>query len=238
MNGRLVTALGAFFGAGLVLAVPFGLESVVHARESDNQELSAALTSVQSARGLVRERQEKKDALLQRYARRAPPLAGFLEQAAQLQKLEVENSDDRPEVPHGKRYVERSTTVHLKKSGLLPIVKFLEALEKSGYPIEVSHLALRKRLGEADSYNVEVGVTAYDRADAPPAAAPALPVPVPAFPPLGAPLSASSGALGMTAPGPATSPVAPGLAASSPAASSSSEPAAGSAAPSSSPRSR
>ncbi len=171
---RLVNGLGILLGCGLVLAVPIGLESVVHAREADNQELAAALTAVQDARAQVREHQEKKAALLQRYARKAPPLAGFLEQAAQVEKLEVENSDDRPEVPHGKRYVERSTNVHLKKAGLLPIVKFLEALEKSGYPIEVSRLALRKRLGEADSYDVEVGVTAYDRADATPA-----PVPMP-----------------------------------------------------------
>ena len=88
----------------------------------------------------MRERQEKKEALLQRYAKKAPPLAGFVEQAAQAEKLEVTNTVDRPEVPHGKRYGERSTTVHLKKAGLLPISKFLEALEKSGFPVEVSRL--------------------------------------------------------------------------------------------------
>jgi len=188
---RLVSALGVVFGVGLVLAVPIGLESIVHAREADNQELAAALAAVQEARGQVRERQEKKEALLQRYARKAPPLAGFLEQAAQVQKLEVENSDDRPAIPHGKRYTERSTNVHLKKSGLLPIVKFLETIEKSGYPIEVSRLVLRKRLGENDMYDVEVGVTAYDRADA--VAAP-VPMPVPLLPTLPGIGSASSGA--------------------------------------------
>jgi general secretion pathway protein M len=171
---RLVNVLGIFFAVALVLAIPVGLETVVHAREADNQELAAALSAVQEARGPVRDRQEKKEALLRRYAKKAPPLAGFLEQAAAVDKLEVENSDDRPDVPHGKRYVERSTTVRLKKASLLPIVKFLEAIEKSGYPLEVSRLALRKRLGEPDSYDVEVGVTAYDRADA--VSAPASPL--------------------------------------------------------------
>jgi general secretion pathway protein M len=203
---RLVSAAGVFFGVVLVLAVPIGLESVVHARESDDQELAAALTAVQEARGQVRERQEKKEALLSRYARKAPPLAGFLEQAAQIEKLEVENSDDRPEVPHGKRYVERSTNVHLKKSGLLPIVKFLEAIEKSGYPMEVSRLSLRKRSGENDSYDVEVGVTAYDRADATPAPVP-MPIPVPPFAGFGS-ATAAPGLL-PAAPAPGL-PVAPG----------------------------
>lgn len=165
---RLVTILGAVLIGFLILGIPVGLESIVHARESDNQELYAALTSVQGARGQVRERQEKKEALVTRYAKKAPPLAGFLEQAAHEQKLEVTDSVDRPDVPHGKRYSERSTTVHLKKAGLLPISKFLETIEKSGFPIEVSRFALRKRAGENDSYDVEVGISAYDRSDATP----------------------------------------------------------------------
>ena len=169
---RLVTVLGTVLGVLVVLAVPVGLESVVHARESDNQDLYAALTAVQDARGQVHDRREKKEALLQRYAKKAPALAGFIEQAAQHEKLDVTDSVDRPEVPHGKRYAERSTTVHLKKASLLPISKFLEALEKSGFPIEVSRLTLRKRSGEPDSYDVEVGVSAYDRIDATPAPPP------------------------------------------------------------------
>jgi general secretion pathway protein M len=175
---RLVTVLGGFVLASLVLAVPVGLESVVHARESDNHELAAALVAVQEARTLVRERQDRKESIVRRYAKKAPPLAGFIEQAAQHDKLEVTDSVDRPEVPHGKKYVERGSTVHLKKAGLLPIAKFLEALEKSGHPLEVSRLTLRKRLGETDSYDVEVGVSAYDRIDSlPPPPSPAASAP-------------------------------------------------------------
>jgi len=173
---RLVTVLGSVVFVFAILAIPVGLESIVHAREADNQDLYAALTGVQAARQQVRERQEKKEALVTRYAKKAPALAGFLEQSAHEHKLEVTDSVDRPDVPHGKRYSERSTTVHLKKAGLLPIAKFLETIEKSGYPIEVSRLALRKRTGDPDSYDVEVGVSAYDRSDAPPAS----PIPAPA----------------------------------------------------------
>ena len=162
---RLVSALGVFLGIALVLGVPVGLESVVHAREADNQELYAALTSVQDARGQVKERKEKKEMLLSRYAKKAPALAGFLEQAAQHEKLELMDTDKRPDLPHGKRYVERSTAIHLKKAGLIPIAKFLEAIEKSGFPVEISNLTMRRRLGELDTYDVQVGVSAYDRSD-------------------------------------------------------------------------
>ena len=54
---------------------------------------------------------------------------------------------------------------------MLPIAKFLEAIEKSDYPVALSRLNIRKRAGEPDSYDVEVGVSAFDRTEPAPAAA-------------------------------------------------------------------
>ena len=164
---RLLAALGFAGAVLLVLAVPFGLEAVVHSERADNDELRQALADVQDARGRVRERQARKDAITQRYARKAPPLAGYLEQAARQQKLEVTDSTPLPDVPHGKRYTEHATNVHLKKTGMLPLARFLESIENSGYPVAVTRLNVRKRSGENDSYDVEVGVSSYDRTEAP-----------------------------------------------------------------------
>jgi general secretion pathway protein M len=172
---RLLSALAVIFGVLLLLGIPVGLASLVHSRESDNDELYAAINAVQGARGQVRDRQAKKDAIVTRYEKRAPPLAGLIQQTGKQQKLEVSESQDRPEVPHGKRYTERTTSAHLKKAGMYAIAKFLESLEKSGYPIDVSHLNIRKRSGEPDSFDVEVGVSAYDRSEAPVPAASASP---------------------------------------------------------------
>ena len=170
MNARERRLLGIVGLAALVvmiLAVPFALEAVVRSRTADNDELRQALSDVQEARGRVRERQAKKDAIALRYAKRAPSLAGYLEQEARQQKLEVTDSTPLPDVPHGKRYVEHGTDIHLKKTGMLPLARFLESIEKSGYPLAVTRLNLRKRSGEPDSYDVEVGVSSYDRSEAP-----------------------------------------------------------------------
>jgi general secretion pathway protein M len=164
---RLLSLLGAGAAALLVLAVPFGVEAVVHSAHSDNDELRQALADVQDARGRVKERQARKEAISVRYAHRAPSLAGYLEQAARQQKLEITEATPQPDVPHGKRYVEHATNVHLKKTGMLPLARFLESLEKSSYPVAVTRLDLRKRSGEPDSYDVEVGVSAYDRNEVP-----------------------------------------------------------------------
>ena len=166
---RLLGVIGLVGGAVLVLLLPFALEAVVHSASSDNDELRQALADVQEARGRVRERQAKKDAIAVRYAKKASSLAGYLDDEARAQKLEVTDSTPLPDVPHGKRYVEHGTNIHLKKTGMLPLAKFLESIERSGYPIAVTRLNIRKRSGENNSYDVEVGVSSYDRTEAPPA---------------------------------------------------------------------
>ncbi|HLK37123.1 MAG TPA: hypothetical protein VKU41_10265 [Polyangiaceae bacterium] len=169
---KLLSIMGFVGAIVLVLAVPFGMEAIVHSQRSDNDDLRQALADVQDARVRVRERQAKKDAIAARYGRKAPSLAGYLEQTARQQKLEVTESTPLPDVPHGKRYVEHGTNVHLKKTGMLPFARFLEAIEKSGYPLAVTRLNVRKRSGENDAYDVEVGVSSYDRVEAPPAGSP------------------------------------------------------------------
>ncbi len=171
---RLLSVLAFVGGVVLLLAVPFALEAFVRVSASENDELRQALSDVQDARTRVRERQAKKDAVAARYAKKAPALAGYLEKMAHTQKLDVPDSTPLPDVPHGKRYVEHGTTIHVKKAGMLPMSKFLESIEQSGFPVMVSRLSIRKRSAEPDSYDVEVGVSSYDRSEpAPSAPAPA-----------------------------------------------------------------
>lgn len=151
--------------------MPIGLEAFIHSGRTDNDDLQQALSDVQDARVRVRERQAKKDAIALRYAKKAPALAGYLEQTARQEKLEVTESTPLPDVPHGKRYVEHGSNVRLKKTGMLALARFLEDIEKSGFPVTVSRLNLRKRSGENDSYDVEAAVSSFDRVEvtAPPA---------------------------------------------------------------------
>ncbi|MFO0678756.1 MAG: hypothetical protein U0169_19645 [Polyangiaceae bacterium] len=161
-NRNLLLLLG-LLGAVLFVLLPVGLQTLVFLRKSESDDLRRVLAEVQDARGQVRDRKERKDQVVARYAKRAPPLAGFIEQTATAEKLAVSDSVDRPDVQHGKRYTERNTVIHLKKSGMLHVAKFMEAIEKSGYPVSVARLNLRRRMGEADSYDLEVGVSAFDR---------------------------------------------------------------------------
>jgi general secretion pathway protein M len=166
MNARERRLLGVLGFAGailLLLAIPFGLEAIVRSRLSGNDDLRQAISDVQDSRDRVRQRQVRKDTIVQRYGKKAPALGGFLEQTARAQKIEITDQTPLPDVPHGKRYDEHGTNVRLKKTGMLALSRFLETLEKSGYPVSISRLDVRKRSGEADAYDVEVGVSSFDR---------------------------------------------------------------------------
>lgn len=162
---RLVMGLGAVLVAMLLLLVPYGISSMTRGRRAANKELRDAISRVQASKAMVRARKEKREEVAARYAKKAPKLAGFLEQTAKEQKIEVPESQDKPEVPIGKRYVERATVVRLRRVAGLPLLRFLEKIEGSGYPVAVTRLNVRRRTGDKDSYDVELGVSAYDRND-------------------------------------------------------------------------
>ncbi|HVY48698.1 MAG TPA: type II secretion system protein GspM [Minicystis sp.] len=160
---RLLTILGGILGAALFLLLPIGIWSMVSSRRSDNEDLRALIDQIYDTKSQVAERRAKHDALLARYAKPAPPLAGFLDEIAKAQGITAAESQDRPEAPHGKRYGERLTVVKMHKVSLLPLVKMLEKIEQSGYPVAVTKLSIKPRTGEPDSYEVELGVSAFDR---------------------------------------------------------------------------
>ena len=164
---RLLNGLLLGLGVLVVLLLPIGLTAVVHGKRSDNQALRDATDSIADNLEAIQRAQLEKAATLERYAKPAPPLAPFLAGLATETGVEIPESQDRQAIPHGKRYMERSTKFSLHKVGLLKLLKFMERIEQSGNPIIISSLNIRKRLDPADQYDVEMSVSAFDRSNAP-----------------------------------------------------------------------
>ena len=160
---RLLGILTGLVVALLVLAVPMYAWSAVREARDSNDQVRDLISDIYKARMGVGELRAKQEALLARYAKPAPALAGFIEDAAKQNNITVADAQDKPEVPHGKKYTERITVVKLHKVGMLNLVKLLEKIEQSGHPLAISRLNIRPRSGEPDSYEVELGVSAYDR---------------------------------------------------------------------------
>jgi general secretion pathway protein M len=159
----LLGILGAVFGFMVFLAVPIGIAATVHSQASTNDALREAIASIEDAREAVQKAKAQRDAVTQRYAQPAPPLASFLSKAAGEAQLDIPESQDRQAVPHGKRYSERSTKITLRKVGMLKLVRLMEKIETSGHPVAISSLDIRKRASEPDSFDVDMVVSAFDR---------------------------------------------------------------------------
>ena len=173
---RLLTIFGGILGVGIFLAAPIGVITMMSSKRGENDDIRTLVESIYDARSTINERKAKRDALLARYAKPTPPLAGFIEEASKANNIGAAESQDRPETPHGKRYTERMTVVKMHKVGMLNLAKMLEKIEQSGHPIAITKLNIKPRVGEPDSYEVELGVSSFERKpDAPSGAGSASP---------------------------------------------------------------
>jgi len=147
----------------VLILMPLGTRALLKSREEQSDQLRSAIDELIASQPALVKADAAREAVLARYARQAPPLAGFLDAKARESGIEIPESQDRPTVPHGKRYEERAISIQLRKVGLANFSKMLEKIEQAGYPIVISKLDIRKRLAEPDSYDVELVVSAYDR---------------------------------------------------------------------------
>lgn len=160
---RLLGILVLVFVGLSIVAVPVGLAALLGSKQTDNDEIRSAIQEIQASREALRKRAAERERVLERYAHPAPPLAGFLDKLAKENGIEIPESQDRANVPHGKKYEERSTKIVLRRLGMLNLVKFMERVEQAGHPVSISRLNIRKRGTELDSYDVEMVVSAFDR---------------------------------------------------------------------------
>src|SRR5690242_1208250 len=84
---RLLTILGGILGALIFLGAPIGVIAMVSSKRADNDDLRALVESIYDARSTINERKAKHDALLARYAKTSPPLAGFIEDASKTNNI-------------------------------------------------------------------------------------------------------------------------------------------------------
>src|SRR5256885_14762226 len=78
---RLMSALGVVFAAFLLFLVPLVVSLTLSSRRETNKALRDATFNIKNSREEIQRRQEKRDAIVARYANRAPPLANLLEKA-------------------------------------------------------------------------------------------------------------------------------------------------------------
>lgn len=160
---RLLGILAIVAAVVAMLLIPLVVSALLSDESEAHERLVEAIERLENEGDTVRERKAEKEALLARYENPAPALAGFLDKAAQASGVAIPEMKDQSPVSHGKRYEERSTSISLRKVGLVALVKFMERVSGGTEPISITKLNVRKRGAEPDAYDVQMTVSAYHR---------------------------------------------------------------------------
>jgi general secretion pathway protein M len=116
----------------------------------------------------LKEAKAERDREEARFDKELPPLPGLLERLAGESGIEIPESRELPDDPTGKKWVRKSVEVRLRRVGLRPFVDFMVKIknENRRIPLAITHLSVKKRASEPDSYDIDITVSAYQKASA------------------------------------------------------------------------
>jgi hypothetical protein len=160
---RRLSILVGLFAFVCLLLIPIAISAMLADRRSQNEALREAIDRVIADRDQIELRADETTRILARYKVDTPPLAGLLSRHAKELELEIPEFKERPSVPMGKKYEERSTEINLKKVGMRNLVLFMEKVAKLPHPISITKFTLRKRGTEEDSWDAGMTVSSYHR---------------------------------------------------------------------------
>jgi len=162
----MLGGLGGTVVAFVLFVILTSVSSSLSDIEDQNLENAESLRFIQRNADKLRQAQRDESARERRFSRKAPALQGWLEGIATKRSLEIPEAQDRPEVNLGKNFTERAVEIRLRKIGLRPLTEFMVDVENSPYPVAVTKLHVRRRVGESDQFDVEMTVSAYDWSEA------------------------------------------------------------------------
>ena len=161
---RLISALGGSFVACAVLLVGYLMFDSLQAMDQENQNMRDALDAIAKHSDDFRQAKARVKADELRIGTEPPQLAADLEAAAKEAGIQIPEFDRSDTVPAGKRYVEHTLDLKLRKIDMKALANFLSKVEKAHNLILITRLEIRRSFG-GDGTSVDVDLTAstYER---------------------------------------------------------------------------
>ncbi|MCA9582600.1 MAG: hypothetical protein KC416_12455 [Myxococcales bacterium] len=159
---KLALAMGGVFLAFLV-CVPFLLvfQAISDVR-TENEEMRAIIQDIASSGPEIAARLAKEEATAKKYEQPTPPLGTFLEAKAKEAGYDrALQTTDEPAKEDGE-FLRRHTRASLQGIGLKAFLQMVVAVKNSPYPTAIERIQIENYRG-GDSYNVEIGVFAYEK---------------------------------------------------------------------------
>jgi type II secretory pathway component PulM len=161
---RLISILGsAFVGCAFLLVGYLVFDSMQNMSE-ENQDMRDALEAIGKHSDEFRDAKARAAAQALRIGTEPPQLAADLEAAAKEAGIQIPETADRPDAPAGKRYIEHSLDVKLRKVDLKSLATFLGKVETGRSLVLITRLQIRRSFGgNGTVVDVDLTATTYER---------------------------------------------------------------------------
>jgi general secretion pathway protein M len=155
--------LGLFLGFILFFII-FHVSFVLSDLEESIQDVGRLIEEMEKNRESYLRKREVSGGIERMLERRAPPLRGYLEGLAHSAGLTIPESVEKPDVPKGRRYVEKSVKIKFRKVALEQLTNFMKRIKNAPFALAITEIYIRKRFNEPNSMDVEMTVSVYEKA--------------------------------------------------------------------------
>src|SRR3569623_116207 len=141
----MVGAMGVTFVIMVTLIVGFLITDGLSTMEEHNTDMRQALRDLDTQRDSYIRMRAKTAQMETRHGATPEQLQSYVENAAKEAGVEISDSVDRPVAAAGKKFIERSVTLHLKPVTLDQLTHFMKAIETGRSLVVVKELTVRTR---------------------------------------------------------------------------------------------
>jgi len=156
--GLLVTVVLLVVGLGTYFVF-----SQIDDLAEGNAEVREALSAIAKNRDSYLDAKARSQAQELRIGTEPPQLTADIEAAAREENVQIAESNERPEIPIGKKYLEHELELKIRQVDLVSLTKFLRRVETGPRLIFVNRLSIKRRFSDADQLDVELTATAFER---------------------------------------------------------------------------
>jgi hypothetical protein len=151
-----IVAVGSVLGIFLVF-------STITSLEEGNADIREALGAIGKHRDEYLEAKARAQAQEQRLGSDPPQIVADIEAAAREETVQIAESNERPPLGAGKRWIEHDVDLKIRGVDLQALSNFLRRVETGARPIFCTRLSLKRRFSEADKLDAELTATAFER---------------------------------------------------------------------------
>ena len=131
--------------------------------EEGNAEIRKALSAIGKHRNEYLDAKARSAAQEARIGFDPPQLTADLEAAAREEQVQIDESNERPTTPAGRRYAQHDVDLKIRQVDLQALSKFLRRVETGPRLIMFTHISIKRRYSEADKLDVELTASAFER---------------------------------------------------------------------------